>query len=96
MSIENHAGKKYLRKIHSPVDGLAIFVDVYAVLEAFNVTCPARAHSIKKLLCAGIRGKGSEMQDLEEAINSCGPRILELQDIRDGVYKPWRKDAKSR
>lgn len=46
------------------VDGKA---DVYTVLDAFEVICPARQHAIKKLLCAGLRGKGSEMQDLSEA-----------------------------
>ena len=29
---------------------LGVVVDVYDVLEAFGVTCPARAHAIKKLL----------------------------------------------
>jgi hypothetical protein len=81
--IKNHVGKKYLRTIHSPVDGASIEVDVYAVLESFKVTCPARAHAIKKLLCAGLRDKGSQMQDLEEAINASGPRILEMQKIRE-------------
>lgn len=84
--ITKHVGNKYLRTIHSPVPGEGtIRVDVYAVLEAFEVRCPARQHAIKKLLCAGLRGKGSELKDLEEAINSCGPRILELQLIREQV-----------
>lgn len=55
---------KYLREIKVNNNGM---VDVYAVLVAFNVTCPARAHAIKKLLCAGQRGKGSTKQDLREA-----------------------------
>ncbi len=82
-NIETHVGKKYLRTIFSPVDGKSIRVDIYAVLEAFNVTCPARQHAIKKLLCAGLRNKGSQMQDLEEAINASGPRILEMQAMRE-------------
>ena len=60
-------GNKYHRTVNS-VDGTGnVVVDVYAVLAAFNVTCPARQHAIKKLLCAGIRGKGDELQDLKEA-----------------------------
>lgn len=56
---------KYLREIKPfSVDGK---IDVYAVLMAFEVTCPARQHAIKKLLCSGIRGKGDTMQDLTEA-----------------------------
>lgn len=55
------ARNKYTRDVPSTE------IDVYDVLVAFNVTCPARAHAIKKLLCAGIRGKGDELQDLTEA-----------------------------
>lgn len=42
-------------------------VDVYDVLKAFNVTCPARAHAIKKLLMPGARGAKDELQDITEA-----------------------------
>lgn len=58
---------KYLRRIQA-VDGPAfVTADVYSILVGFNVTCPARQHSIKKLLCAGLRGKGDALQDLVEA-----------------------------
>lgn len=60
----NTSGSKYLRDVVCDVAGK---VDVYAVIDAFNVTCPARQHAIKKLLCSGIRGKGDVMQDLNEA-----------------------------
>lgn len=49
-------------------DGREAVVDVYDVLKAFNVQCPARQHALKKMLCAGLRGKGDELQDLREAI----------------------------
>ena len=58
-------------------------VDVYRVLELFNVVNPCVQHAIKKLLCAGLRGKGSQMQDLEEAINASGPRIIQMQKARE-------------
>ncbi len=69
----NESGAKYLKTI--VLQGSVNYVgkvnygqvDVYAVLKAFNVTCPARQHAIKKLLCAGEREKGSIMQDLKEA-----------------------------
>jgi len=62
------ARSKYNRTIRD-IDGDGTgTVDVYSVLVAFNVTCPATAHAIKKLLCAGIRGKGDKQQDLKEAI----------------------------
>lgn len=60
----NQSGSKYLRKILLTKDNR---VDVYAVLLAYEVTCPARQHAIKKLLCAGLRGKANEIQDLKEA-----------------------------
>jgi hypothetical protein len=60
---KQHSGSKYLRDIQL-IDGK---VDVYAMLVAFDVRCPARQHAIKKLLCAGLRGKGDELQDLHEA-----------------------------
>jgi len=55
---------KYQRRILENDIGLS---DVYDVLVAFEVTCPARQHAIKKLLMAGQRGKGDTMQDLTEA-----------------------------
>lgn len=60
----NESGSKYLRNVPCSINGQ---IDVYAVLDAFAVDCPARQHAIKKLLCAGIRGKNSELDDLREA-----------------------------
>lgn len=65
---------KYLRDIY-PVDGTAhtdangkqfVRIDVYSVLRAFGVDHPT-GHAVKKLLCAGMRGKGDRVQDLTEA-----------------------------
>lgn len=75
----NRSGSKYLRPVNSPVPGK---IDVYAVLEAFDVRCPARQHAIKKLLCAGLRGKGGESQDLEEAADAVS-RAVQMQGGRD-------------
>lgn len=55
-------GNKYSKEIKSGVT-----VDVYDVLKAFNVTCPATQHAIKKLLMPGKRGNKSVSQDLSEA-----------------------------
>ena len=67
-SIKKHSGNKYIRTIFDCVNtGETAQVDVYAVLKAFNVECPATQHALKKLLCAGIRGKGNKEQDLKEA-----------------------------
>lgn len=80
--IDEHEGKKYLRKIHSATrDKAPIQVDVYNVLEAFKVTCPARQQAIKKLLCTGTRGKGNELADLIGA-EAAVARAIELEKDR--------------
>lgn len=80
--IDEHEGSKYLRKIHSARrDKAPIHIDVYNVLEAFKVTCGARQHAIKKLLCAGNRGKGSELDDLIGA-EAAVARAIELEKDR--------------
>ena len=47
-----------------------VFVDVYDVLMAWNVTNPALQHLIKKALQAGDRGHKSREQDLQDIIDS--------------------------
>jgi len=74
----NHSGSKYLRDVQL-VGGK---IDVYAVLVAFDVRCPARQHAIKKLLCAGLRGKGDELQDLRESIDAVR-RAIEIKESRN-------------
>ena len=62
--------KKYDRKIWDKYEDKHITVDVYRVLDAFDVRCPATAHAVKKLLCAGLRGHKDMEQDLDEAAQS--------------------------
>lgn len=46
-------------------------IDVYRVLDLFNVTDPAIAHAAKKLLVAGGRGAGKDInKDIKEAIDT--------------------------
>lgn len=71
-------------KYHRTIDGLfgeSLTVDVYEVIEAFDVRCPARQHAIKKLLCAGLREKGDAMQDLNEALISVS-RAVDMEKNR--------------
>ena len=56
-------------------DGKVFQADVYSVLVAFGVICPARAHAIKKLLMPGQRGDKGEIQDLDEALVSVSRAI---------------------
>lgn len=45
-------------------------VDVYRVLELFEVTDPCLQHAVKKLLCAGGRGAKDMEQDVQEAMDT--------------------------
>jgi len=95
--VEEHEGSKYIRTIRSairelkPDQGRETSIDVYSVLEAFGVTCPARQHAIKKLLCAGIRGKGTELEDLVGALSAVN-RAIELEVIRGEDSKKENKN----
>ncbi len=57
-----------INKYNKPCKGITI--DVYDVLKAFDVTCPAMQHAIKKCLMAGNRGAKDATQDMNEAIQS--------------------------
>ena len=59
---------KYNKYLHEIKPG--IFIDVYDVLMAWNVTNPALQHLIKKALQAGERGHKSREQDLQDIIDS--------------------------
>lgn len=61
---------RYLRQIKPNV-----WVDVYDVLLAFQVSCPATQHAIKKLLMPGSRGSKDKIQDLIEAHQSIARAI---------------------
>ena len=74
--VNTKANSKYDRNI-TDRNGNKACVDVYDVLVAFNVACPAIQHALKKLLCTGIRGHKDAAQDLIEASNSI-TRAIEL------------------
>lgn len=56
---------KYNREIKPNV-----FVDVYDVLQAFNVTNPALQHLVKKALAVGQRGHKDSAEDYQDIIDS--------------------------
>lgn len=72
---------KYLKPIKGkivPEDNNMLYVDVYDVLKAFDVVCPAMQHAIKKMLCSGQRGVKDSVRDKREAIDSIN-RSIELE-----------------
>jgi hypothetical protein len=63
-------------------------VDVYRVLELFNVTDQALGHAIKKLLAPGGRGAGKDFRrDVQEAVDTL-QRRLEMLD-EDAAKDGW-------
>lgn len=85
--ITQHEGKKYLRKIWNPSGEASIEVDVYCVIKAFGITCPAIAHAVKKLLAPGQRGKGDVIADLKGVLAAVN-RAVELEEIEQRENKP--------
>ena len=71
---------KYQREFIS-MDGKVFSADVYRVLKAFGVVCPAVQHAVKKLLMPGQRGAKDKLQDLEEALWSVSEAIAMAQAI---------------
>lgn len=74
----------YQRVIYEAGTTNSLTVDVYDVLEAFQVTCPALQHLTKKALCVGIRGHKDTEQDLKDIIASA-QRALQLHYNRMGI-----------
>jgi hypothetical protein len=60
-----HQSSKYTREIKP-----SVYVDVYDVLKAWNVTNPALQHLIKKALQAGNRGHKDLETDMQDIIDS--------------------------
>ncbi len=71
--LENNKSK-YHREIKK-----GVMVDVYDVLNAFEVVNPAMQHALKKMLAPGKRGAKDTIQDMKEAIQSI-ERAIELED----------------
>jgi len=71
--MEIDKGAKYRKKVKSTT------IDVYDVLQAFEVTNPAIQHALKKLLAAGQRGHKDMMTDLNEAAWSI-QRAIQMEE----------------
>ncbi|NRA77166.1 MAG: hypothetical protein HRU18_03070 [Pseudoalteromonas sp.] len=73
------SNNKYDRTIYGK-DGNTAIVDVYRVLDAFNVDDPCLQHLIKKALCSGIRGHKDKRQDLQDIIDSANQAMALFND----------------
>lgn len=54
-------------------------IDVYRILELFEVTCPVAQHIVKKALAAGKRGAKSPARDMQDIADSAA-RWLEMRE----------------
>lgn len=66
-------------------------VDVYRVLQLFNVTDPCLQHAVKKLLVAGGRGAGKSIdKDIQEAIDTLDRwKAMRNEDVKLEHRKTW-------
>lgn len=53
-------------------------IDVYRVIDLWEITDPALQHALKKVLAAGKRGAKNQAQDVAEAIDS----LVRFQDMQ--------------
>lgn len=80
---EEKGAEKYWHMIYPVLgDDNPIVVDVYCVLDAFDVRNAGLQHAIKKLLCPGKRGVKPAIKDIEEAIVS----------LKRAVYMEQRRE----
>lgn len=75
-------GEKYLKEVFpsittylnenaiNGVDRIECKIDVYDVIDAFNVTDGALQHALKKILALGNRGHKDEAQDRKDILES--------------------------
>ena len=90
------SSKKKMEREHSMEDSkskyhkevkLGVFVDVYDVLNAYEVTDPATQHAIKKLLMPGQRGHKDGLKDLQEAKMSIERAIVTEEERVERLSK---------
>ena len=97
MNKDIHTGNKY----HRPVVLLEQYdtpmIDVYRVLDAFGVTNPGIQHSVKKELCAGLRGKAELIQDLEESQDAITEaiKIAKAHNPTEVLFAAQKKEINS-
>lgn len=102
------SGNKYHRTIYQlfkyeddcTIQPTGIKIDVYSVIDAYEVRRAGCQHAIKKLLCAGIRGKATELQDLREARDALDRAIEDAErdailNEKPGVSNPPAYNANS-
>lgn len=80
------SGKKYLRAVANIHGQTLEDVDIYSLLDAWQVKCPAVQHALKKLIMPGQRKKGDALQDLTEAADAVA-RAITLERARQERHR---------
>ena len=73
---------KYDRVVIGKYGTDAAVVDVYRVLNAFEVKDAALQHLIKKALCVGLRGHKDTRQDLVDIVESAQQALVAYDDAQ--------------
>ncbi len=73
---------KYNRTVIG-IDGRYCIVDVYRVLETFDVVNPQLQYIVKKSLIYGLQGQESSIEDLIDIKDSIESAILMHKQIED-------------
>jgi oligoribonuclease (3'-5' exoribonuclease) len=68
MDLDNQENNKYSH-YYKNVAHLK-YIDVYRVIDLFEITNPCIQHALKKLMAAGKRGAKNTTKDIQEAIDS--------------------------
>lgn len=80
-------------------------IDVYRIIELFEITCPVAQHVLKKAMVAGMRGHKDLARDWQDILDSAERRLEMLAEDRpadDGWIEwgggecPLLKDARVR
>lgn len=82
-TVDNRAHNHYFKDVSA-----LTHIDVYRVLQLFNVTDPCIQHAVKKLLVAGGRGAGKDIsKDVKEAADS----LVRWQEMQVEVTSKVRR-----
>jgi hypothetical protein len=81
---EQPTRNKYSREIKQ-----GVFVDVYDVLRAFNVTDPCLSHLTKKALAGGQRGHKDLGEDLRDILASAKRAVEMYEEWSDLKAEPY-------
>jgi hypothetical protein len=68
-------------------------IDVYRIIDIFEITCPAAQHVLKKVIATGKRGHKDVKRDWEDIIDSAQRKLEMLEeDAQPVLPKKWPDD----